>query len=159
MADRFKDTEETIYSFTNNISVRCPRCAKRALVSRPDFDPENPFRLTIARVICEHCAYAREQKPEKMTIGAPVDCFFNLPLWLQIGCCGEILWAYNEPHLSLVENFVRADLREDSRATVKPAYYWHNVSSLSMKLPTWLKLAKNRDEILKAIERLRKTLE
>jgi hypothetical protein len=66
---------------------------------------------------------------------------------LQIPCCSEILWAYNAKHLDFLEGFVTAELRE--------AY---PNQTLASRLPEWMKLAKNREEILKCIRKLRKTL-
>jgi hypothetical protein len=71
---------------------------------------------------------------------------FGLPLWLMTECCGgEVLWARNEVHLDYLEAYVAASLRDRS-------------GGLSMKLPTWMKRASNRDEVLRAITRLRATL-
>jgi hypothetical protein len=67
-------------------------------------------------------------------------------LWLQISCCHETLWAYNFKHLEIIEQYVSAKLRERTRK---------GRNSFLSKLPDWLKSAKNRDEILKAIGKLR----
>jgi hypothetical protein len=81
-----------------------------------------------------------------------MDPYFQRPVWLQANCCGNVLWAYNVRHLDLLEAYVQARLRE--RGELVP---WAP-TSLVERLPTWLKAAKNRTEILRAIKRLRSTL-
>jgi len=60
-------------------------------------------------------------------------------------CCGETLWAYNRPHLAYLKRYVEADLREEGVAGKR---------GLASKLPKWMKAAKNRDEVLKCIQKL-----
>lgn len=78
--------------------------------------------------------------------GALVDGCFGLPLLLRTPCAGHTLWAFNERHLAYLEEFVRADLRERLGTA--------NASVVS-RLPAWLKQAKHRGEVLRAIGRLR----
>jgi hypothetical protein len=71
---------------------------------------------------------------------------FGLPLWLRTPCCGgHLLWANNKEHLGYLESYVGARIREST--------------GLSTVLPTWMKLAKNRVEILRALARLRQSLD
>jgi hypothetical protein len=80
----------------------------------------------------------------------PDDPYFGLPLWLSIDCCGKVLWAYNAEHLNLLEGYVGARLRErgDFLGTM----------SMLERLPRWMKSANHRTEVLRAIQRLRKSL-
>lgn len=79
----------------------------------------------------------------------PVDPFFGLPLWLQTPCCGQTLWALNVEHLDVLEGYVAARLREKKPNT---AYTMLEI------LPRWMKTARHRDEVLRAITRLRESL-
>jgi hypothetical protein len=88
--------------------------------------------------------------------GASVDPYFRLPVWLQAECCAHVLWAYNGRHLDLLESYVVARLRE--RGAVAVPYVRPAPMSLVERLPAWLKSAKNRDEVLRSIRRLRSTL-
>lgn len=76
---------------------------------------------------------------------------FGAELWLTSVCCGgRLLWARNAEHLDYLRSYVAGDLRESvPGATSKP---------LSAKLPTWLKQAKHRDEVLRHLDRMRRTL-
>jgi DNA-directed RNA polymerase subunit RPC12/RpoP len=102
---------------------------------------------------CEVCHHEQFYKTRYETIQAndeqATDPYIGLPLWLQIPVGDEILWAYNYDHLELLKNYVSAKLRE---AQVGGKY------SLTWKLPNFIKVAKNRDKILKAISRLEKKL-
>jgi hypothetical protein len=60
-----------------------------------------------------------------------------------------VLWARNASHLVFLENYVGAKLREREPN--------QNGSSVS-RLPSWMKQAKHRVEILAAIAHLRRTL-
>lgn len=77
----------------------------------------------------------------------PFDWYFHRPLWLQTPCCGHILWAYNVEHLDFLERYVRAELRVDGP-----------LRRLTSRLPTWIKQAKNREEILHGCAMLREIL-
>lgn len=80
---------------------------------------------------------------------AGIDPWFGLPLWLQISCCGELLWAASLPHLAFLENYVSATLR--------PRAPNHNRSAAS-RLPKWMKLASNRERIVDCLAKLRRSL-
>ncbi|WP_204598920.1 hypothetical protein [Clostridium pascui] len=77
----------------------------------------------------------------------------HLDLWLQVSCCGHILWALNEEHLDYLDGFVKATLREK----VKDDLGWHNQSIVS-RLPKWIQDSKNSEEVLNGISKLRKML-
>jgi hypothetical protein len=96
---------------------------------------------------------ARKQqyyKPGQIAIGDAVDWYFHLPLWLQIPCCGETLWAYNPAHLAYIEDYVQATLRERQ----KDQHGWSN-RSLRSRLPKWMQGAKNRTVVLECVEKLK----
>jgi DNA-directed RNA polymerase subunit RPC12/RpoP len=77
------------------------------------------------------------------------DPYFGLPLWLQVPFDEHILWAYNFEHLTYLKEYVGAKLREAASG---------GKYSLAWKLPNFIKVAKNRDKILKAIGRLEKRI-
>jgi hypothetical protein len=113
-------------------------------------------------MVCPSCSYHRDKTCGYLTVytgrrcgvGDPV---FGLPLWLQKSCCGgKLLWAYNLDHLSFVESFVAATIRERSDAVRAGDGYRR--TSMIAKLPVWLKSAKHRDEILKVVQQLRRSV-
>ncbi|WP_285608653.1 TFIIB-type zinc ribbon-containing protein [Actinokineospora globicatena] len=153
-ADRFRDPLVRVERFAAEVLVRCPACGECAVVVAHPGAPERRTghgRLVARRRLsCRACGLSRDDSPSERVFGGPVDPCFRLPLWLQADCCGEILWAYNSEHLDVLESYVAARLRE--RGVVP--------GSMSMveRLPAWLKSAKNRSEVLRAVQRLRSSL-
>jgi hypothetical protein len=74
-----------------------------------------------------------------------IDPNFGCKLWLQIPCGGNILWAYNEKHLSDLKSFIGSSFRDG-----------RNRSKYSMvtRLPRWMIIAKNRGVVVRCIEKL-----
>ena len=164
MTEQFFDKSESIYEFSDEFLIVCPKCVLMAKVLPVD----NSEILGARKLICSNCGYSKPTNISKssggiasiefsrerntqsyIVIGGAFDWYFRELLWLQIECCGETLWAYNEKHLSFIENYVAAKIRARTPNTNK---------SVASRLPQWIKSAKNRDEILKAIGKLREKL-
>jgi ribosomal protein S27E len=158
---RLKQGDATIEAFGDEFLVVCPRCTRRATV-------HNRGGTVQAQVVvtCMYCGYnqlwepgklgvllagnQQHYKPGQISIGDAVDWYFHLPLWLQISCCGEKLWAYNQKHLAFIEDYVQATLRERHPTE----HGWSN-RSLRSRFPSWMQAAKNREAILQCIEKLK----
>lgn len=169
-ADRFREPD-TDPAWRDPVLVACPRCGGRAVV-RGD--------RRAARLVCEACGLARDWHGERLHVvvdgvamvvqraqhgwvdpatgrGVPaarepqgVDARFGTPLWLRSECCGgELLWATNAAHLDYLEAYVGARLRD----------HVPGPAPLSSRLPAWLTSAKNRDEVLRHLSRLRRRLD
>ncbi len=142
--------------FANEVLVRCPVCGECAIVldgaGAPEYQAGRGDRRLLARwrLRCRVCGLSKDGFLSQPVFGVPVDPCFRLPLWLQADCCGKLLWAYNAEHLDLLESYVAARLRE-RRASP-------GVMSVVARLPAWLKSAKNREGILRAVRRLRSSL-
>lgn len=158
--DRFRDRRERKYGydFIDEVLVGCPRCDGCAVVLAHPGTPEDGETASTGamnfrgRLRCKECGYFKDETVGSAVVGGPVDPYFRRPLWLQASCCGHVLWAYNVRHLDLLEAYVAAKLRERGDLVAwAPA-------SLVERLPTWLKTAKNRAEVLRTIGRLRSTL-
>lgn len=153
---RYLDTNTTIYGQMQEILVVCPRCHACARITvRPGATPDPVGYFTPRRVVCPDCSYLKEW--EGHGVGAywyasPMrDCWFGLPLWLQTRCCGRVLWAYNRPHLHILEQYIAAHLREH-RPDAKTG--WRG-SSLVSRLPEWMIVAGHRRAVLHAIRKLK----
>ncbi|MED7931315.1 hypothetical protein SMD20_44340 [Nonomuraea sp. LP-02] len=150
--ERFRDRRERkyAYDFVDEVLVRCPRCDGCAVVlAHPEALEDAGITDLRRRLRCGACGYVKDETVASAVVGGPVDPFFRRPLWLRASCCGHVLWAYNVRHLDLLESYVAAKLRERGDVVAgAPA-------SLVERLPTWLKTAKNRAEILRTIGRLR----
>ena len=75
-----------------------------------------------------------------------LDPAFGLHLWYKDFVKGDVIWSYNMEHLQEIKAYVAAKLRERSTSRFK--------MTMVEKLPEFIKLAKNREEVLKALERM-----
>jgi hypothetical protein len=129
----------------------CPNCGAKWLTAEVKIKNNKPFK-DHAEVTCEGCnktSYLSLSWHQDCDSNKPLDPYFKYPLWLQIECVGETLWAFNEKHLNYLKNYVEADLRDDDGRMS-----WSIVS----RLPKWITSAKNRQDILKAIVKLEKQI-
>ena len=168
---RFRDPDDAP-PWRDPVLVVCPRCGGRATAQSTG--------PCAARLLCLNCTLVREWAGDRLHVllaGRPVmikkvhhlwrdpetgkvlridfsliegqERRFGVPLWLRTTCCGgRLLWANNEAHLDHLESYVSATLR------TTPGRSW-----LAWYLPTWMKEAKHRDEVLRAIGRLRASLD
>lgn len=146
-SDRFVDDGRWVGSFLNEVLVHCPQCDRCATIR------ESP-----ARLICRHCGYVKEEV--RWNSLGPNTSDESISLWLQRPCCGETLWAFNSSHLLWLESYVAAHLRERKHQNLedKPDENWCRNSSLASRLPRWMTSAKNREEVLRNVEKLKQQL-
>lgn len=100
-----------------------------------------------AKIKCDTCNKEKEYelkwyryKKDKAT-----DPFFGFDLWMQTSIKSNTIWLYNLEHLNYLRDYVGAKLREDDGR--------HKYSIIT-NLPQWIKSAKNRDIIVKRLNRL-----
>ena len=147
---QFKPTY--LWHFSDSILVRCPRCAACAYLRRLPRDEGDSVHF---RLVCPDCAHANDWLHQRNAWvpgpnPGPELPDFDLVLWLQWPCCGEILWAYNAEHISFLERFIGADLRErrfDASCSNQ---------SLASRLPRWVLSGKKRDEVMRSLAALRR---
>ncbi|MCG8968872.1 hypothetical protein JRC61_24880 [Streptomyces sp. CL12-4] len=159
-SDRFRNPCKTEYDFIGLILVRCPGCDKAARIVPASEASGCGGRILFRprRLICRGCGLSRQWSGHiavlpTSTAHPATDPYFGRPLWLQTPTRHGWLWAYNLEHLDFIRRLVQAPLRE--RAP------WHGSglkTSLVTYLPTWIKRAKNRDEILRAVGRIHHSL-
>lgn len=113
---RFLDEGTKIDEFSDEFLVICPKCDSLAKVILSELNSVNIKNRLFAprKLVCSKCVYRKFWSAHTILSGSNVDWYFRLPLWLEISCCGEMLWAYNEKHLEMIENYVSAKLRERS---------------------------------------------
>jgi hypothetical protein len=192
--NRFQDTGDTVWSFADDILVRCPSCAGPAHVIPqahgggarltcaacgvaketaeavdgprrcqhcdrwiPQADWKTVRRTARSRfdqVECPRCHRLARSTQHWISVGAPEDPYFGLPLLIQAPCCDEVLWAYNFRHLEVLGALVGASVRERERGALARGEVVSN-STLLARLPRWMKAAKNRDAVVRCIDKLR----
>ena len=141
---KFKSKRLSIYKFYNRIIIHCPKCRKKAFIEKIDKNKNDLFSKEI--LYCNNCGYNKK--------GSLLFDSKLFKLWLSIDCNGKELWAFNEEHLKYLKDYVRAKLRERKKDEKSG---WSN-KSLESCLPGWIKSAKNREKILKCIQKLEKLL-
>ena len=178
MTSIFTDAGQTLENFAETIYVCCPVCKKCAQVKRIPSDEQEivadisrryntwryrehlgamiRFRRSFSprKLSCFHCGYTKTWQGNGRGRSGPQDWYFGLPLWLQTPCSGKILWAFNEEHVSFLERYVTATQRIKFRAKGQIRN-----GTMASRLPLWMKSAKNRDEIVKGVARLKGMLE
>ncbi|MET7697371.1 hypothetical protein [Streptomyces sp. NPDC005485] len=154
---RFRDPLHTKYQFVDSVLVRCPRCERIAhVVPRAEAEPgARPGVFDPRSLVCRACGLSRTWAERSVMFSgsslAPArDPYFRVPLWLRTGTRHGRLWAYNLEHLELLRQFAAASLRERD-----PWYEHGRKMTYVARLPAWIKSAKNRDEVLRAVDRMR----
>lgn len=144
----FIKTSNELIRYKATVSKNCPNCGKKQEIDFGKFKTIPKAKKTS----CIHCNNIETVDPkieivylEYQESGFASDPIFNLPLWFQTKIKNDTFWAYNREHLNEIKDYVDAKLRERSNT---------GYSTMVERLPTFIKLAKNREQILKEIERL-----
>lgn len=150
---RFRDPRSTKYTFVDDILVTCPGCGAAAHVVPVPGEPGLMF--VPRRLACPGCGLAKTWKSNAIALSRSslepaTDPYFDLPLRLQAQTRHGWLWAYNHRHLTQLEQYVQATLRERA-----PWYDSGRKMTMLARLPRWITSAKNREEILRVIARIR----
>ena len=106
------------------------------------------------RETCPACGGVTEVECRLASLGTGrglYDSCFGLRLLLQTETRLGPIWAFNGDHLNEYKNFIQAGLRE--RRSTYPRL------SAMRRLPGWIRSAKNRALVLKAIGALERKLE
>jgi hypothetical protein len=123
----------------------CARCASDLGIKVLAAHPKPNLRANCT--VCGHSqVYPALYQPIYADNHNAIDPYLGLKLYLQQVFDNNILWAYNLEHLEYLEKYIRAKLREAPFGG-KQALYW--------KLPQFIKSAKNREKLLKIIQRMK----
>lgn len=137
----------TIEDFIDTVLVGCPRCSELATVTSTQ-------RPRQARLVCTRCGLAKSEQIVSYTVGEANDPYFHLPLWLQAPCATHTVWAYNPDHLAFLKHHVEGiDRRRPPRSPTGEVN-----RLLTSRLPRWMQLSKNRDQVMKAIRAMESKL-
>lgn len=139
--NRFQDENLILSNFYKEVCIVCPSCAKKAMATVNDETKK-------ARLLCINCGCNKETTTEikNGTIDTAANYYFQAQLWLQAPFKFEMFWAYNDKHLLYLERYISATIREHKDRTG---------FTLLEKLPKFYHEAKNRDSLLKIINKLK----
>ena len=130
------------------VHQRCSNCGYKWLTAEVWKERYSDRVKQTIRLECPACHGISDLKLgwiEDRSAGKPLDPYFGFPLWLQEETCGDIFWAYNKDHLQALKAYITASYRERPRDSK-----W----SMMTRLPKWIKSARNRDALLKSIEKM-----
>jgi DNA-directed RNA polymerase subunit RPC12/RpoP len=137
-----------LVAYRVSVKRNCDTCGKEVAT----VIPRSKLKVDTLAVACPHCGVTRNYQPRNeayrltyQASGPGADPVFNLPLWLQGDVKGQTLWAYNRSHLNDIKRYVASQLRERNLAG-------HN--TMVERLPQFIKAGKNREAVLKTIEKL-----
>ena len=155
---RFRDDGRHDFEFYGRMLLLCPRC-RACAVSEPRAASTKQRTLNWSgprRLVCLAGGLTRHWHPDRApprrrTVG--IDPYFHLPYWLAARCRHGAVYAMNEEQLAYLESFIAAGLRERSGGM----HGWANSSYVS-RLPSWMKAASNRTELLRCIDQLKAKL-
>jgi hypothetical protein len=137
--NRFIDSNLSLSDFSDKTLVACPQCGKRAEVIG------NHTKTPV--LICYSCHYKNEQPQGTKEYNPTIHSEFGVEFWLQASFKNELLWFHNHEQMAYVKRYIQADIRERNN---------REFFTLVEKLPQFIKSAKNRDRLLKLIEKLEK---
>ncbi len=127
-----------------SINKRCGNCGnwirKSKLLSKMPKNHHQDVQCNLCKAITN-----AKMNINPISNGNGLDIFFGLPLWLQMPFRQELFWAFNAQHLRFIKEYVASELRyrQPNRNT-----------SLASTLPGWIKERKNREDLLRCIEKL-----
>ena len=146
MSQRFQDQNFRLTHFQEEVAVVCPKCNKKARAT-VDYEEKK------AKLTCSYCGF-HEIKDSLLTFlgytahyKAEASAYFDVEPWYYAPFKNDIFFAYNEAHLLYLEQYIGAKLREHKDRT-------H--FTLLEKLPKFYHEAKNREALLKLIDKLKK---
>lgn len=129
MKERFNAYDKKMRDFYGEILVVCEKCNHKAIAKKKD---------NHVKVICIDCGYNKSHD----------NVMPNEKYWLSIELAQGTFWAYNYSHLEFLQKHISAELRERSLEDIKN-------NSIGSRLPKWISSRKNRNELLKVIEKLK----
>ena len=149
----FYKLEEPIYQYVAFGNPYCNNCyEKYEFESQPLKEKPDKYNAR-----CPHCNFQEEWKPKikklvlspKGNDGLVREQTYNFPLWFQKEINQDIFWVYNKEHIVYLERYIKASLRERNSKI-------NNSASLVARLPKFVKEAKNREKLLKILEKWKK---
>lgn len=126
----------------------CGYCGHRWLAPRVEehgFPHERHSHVEMQCPTCDRTSSIPVKPHQLFPADHAIDPHFGHPLRLVAATRLGVVWAYNVRHLVELRAYVSARLRERRGSTNR---------SLVSRLPRWMKLARNRETVLKALDRL-----
>lgn len=133
------------------INKKCLICKEGKYKFEQDYSRKSSIPRTI-NVECNFClslqAFDHSEFETSKLIGNKigVDPYYHFSLFLITPVRQGVISVYNPQHLQKLRTYIQSDLRERKYPNYNKSYF--------SRLPAWIKSARNRKEILKALLRL-----
>ncbi|EMG10772.1 hypothetical protein LEP1GSC151_3450 [Leptospira interrogans serovar Grippotyphosa str. LT2186] len=151
-----KKSENTFWkgAIYGSFKKPCGNCGYKWMekhIYRVKFSSDIPKTVKCKCPVCNYKTEEKLQWQKYYSATQGIDPYFGLSLWLKFKIGNHQIWVYNESHINDLIDYVESDLRE---RIVYPTKW-----SMVARLPKWIKEAKNRKVIVKALKELNKKLQ
>lgn len=143
------EKERTVHRY--DVHNQCKNCGR---YYRVDIEDPAKQHFSALHVKCPYCGTMMSGEVHKTAeafsyaaeINKGKEPWFGLELWFLTSFQGKPIWAINGEHLTYLIDYLSADLREKPMGRRKKTQSDH--------LPTFMKTAKNRERIVKLLEKM-----
>ncbi len=145
-------TEQFRYCY--DVQNQCEKCGR---YYRVDVTKKAQKNFPTLQVPCPYCGYVMRGKVHKSKKGYygvyeqvrnGCESIFGLELWFLSSFDGKPVWALNREHLAYLIEYLSAELREE------PNLMEAGMRTQADQLPTFMKLGKNRNKIVKLLKQM-----
>lgn len=142
-------TERFHYEY--DVENHCENCGR---YYRVDIKKEAEQNYPALWVKCSYCGHRMPGKVQKKKRGYDwhweqvkdgYESIFGLELWFLASYDGKTIWVLNREHLAYLIEYLSAELREDPVTGRR---------TQADELPTFMKIGKNRDKIVKLLKQM-----
>lgn len=141
------------FQYRYDVENHCENCGRyyRVDVTKEEETKRNYPTLWVNCSYCGHRMPGKVQKKKKGYCGyygqvkEGYESIFGLELWFLTSFDNKPIWALNREHLAYLIEYLSAELREDPVTGRR---------TQADELPTFMKLGKNRDKIVKLLKQM-----
>ena len=141
------------FQYRYDVENHCENCGRyyRVDVTQEEETKRNYPTLWVNCSYCGHRMPGKVQKKKKGYCGyygqvkEGYESIFGLELWFLTSFDNKPIWALNREHLAYLIEYLSAELREDLVTGRR---------TQADELPTFMKLGKNRDKIVKLLKQM-----
>jgi len=156
----FEKKVQSRFIHAHKVEEQCSHCERFFRVEIP----REKHQFKVLNVDCPHCNTMISGKVKKFNQpwydrsryqNPTNESIFNYPLYFLDYLDDKPIWALNREHLQYLIDYIEADLREKA-VVINPhtGNSFVDIKGQSYQLPKFMKLAKNRDKVLKILRRM-----